>query len=155
MSRSSTQRLKILLKLEALREQRAARVLGELGQRVATVQRDMGQLQNYQHEYAEHLRQVARSGIEPAMLRNHDRFVLSLERAHQHQQQVLATAEAQREQARMDWTTTHARRRLLEQLAERRRREESDRAEQRLQRELDDRHPCGDESGRFFNIDQT
>lgn len=138
MTKRDLQRLATLLKLAELKEQRAAQMLGEASQQLRVAEQHAQQLADYELEYAERLHQQGRDGVTPRALMNYDRFRNSLRGAHDQQLQAVHQAEAQRERARRFWTDQYARRRLLEQLRERRQLQHEQVAEKRLQNELDD-----------------
>ena len=139
MARRDQQRLATLLKLAELREQRAARALGEINGQLQAAHRQVGQLSEYQLEYAARLRSEASSGISPVTLRNYDRFCNALNGARDQQLRSVSEIEGRLDQVREHWNQRYARRRLLEQLRDRRRAAAERLAEQRLQREFDDR----------------
>lgn len=139
MARRDRQRLATLLKLAELREQKAARALGEANAQLQAAQRQVEQLADYQLEYAARLRSEASAGISPAALRNYDSFCRALGGAREQQLKSAAVMEQRLDQVREQWHQRHVRRKLLEQLRERRRADAEKHAEQRLQREFDDR----------------
>ena len=138
MARRDHRRLAVLLKLAELRERGAARALGEINGQLQAAQQQVDLLADYQLEYAQRLRQQAATGVSPRTLRNYDRFCGTLSGARDRQLSVVAETEQRREQIREAWSERYARRRLLEQMHERRQREAEKWLEDRLQAEQDD-----------------
>lgn len=137
--RGRSERLSVLLKLAALREQRAARAFAVDNERLQAAVQQARQLQQYGEEYD---RQFAGHGGEPVSARqlsNHLAFFGQVSDVQTQQQRTVAQREVDCDAARQRWLALHARRRLLDQLRERSERQEQAAGEQKLQRELDDR----------------
>lgn len=134
-----SQRLALLLKLAAQREQTAARALAASSERQQQAQQQAQQLADYSEEYVQRQVERARQPVSVRELANFQRFYGQLDHAQQQQARVVEQLEQEREKARQRWLSLHAREKLLEQLRAKRLAVEEVAAEKRRQRELDDR----------------
>lgn len=134
-----SQRLALLLKLAAQREQTAARALAASTEREQQARQQASQLAEYSDEYAQRQMERARQAVTARELANFQRFYGQLDRAQQQQIRVVQQLEQERESARQRWLSLNARQKLLEQLRAKRLAVEEIAAEKRRQRELDDR----------------
>ncbi len=138
--RNASDRLTTLLRLVALREERAARQLGSATEQQQTEEKRRSQLADYEREYeAQYLSSTHQQPMSRAQLLNYRGFFNQLDQIQQHQARVVAERAAELERARAAWLAQYARRRLLTQVRDRERLLEEQRRELRLQRELDDR----------------
>lgn len=130
----------MLLRLVALREERAARQLGAATeQRQAETERGR-QLADYEREYqTQYLQRGGQQPMNRTQLLNYRGFFDQLEQIQQHQARVVADRDAALERARTAWLAQYAKRRLLTQVRDRARSREEEQRERLLQRELDDR----------------
>jgi flagellar export protein FliJ len=140
MARKASDRLTTLLRLAALREERAARQLGAAAQQHLNEEQRRQQLADYEREYQRSYLDKGREQLlSRAQLLNYRGFFNQLDQIQQHQARVVAERGAELERARAGWLAQYAKRRLLTQVRDRARRQEEQQLEQRLQRELDDR----------------
>ena len=138
--RNASDRLTTLLRLVALREERAARQLGTATEQQQAEQRRHQQLVDYEREYeTQYLSSSGQQPLNRAQLLNYRGFFNQLDQIQQHQERVVAERSAELERARAAWLAQYARRRLLTQVRDRERQLEEQRREVRLQREFDDR----------------
>jgi flagellar export protein FliJ len=147
MARKSSDRLRTLLKLAALREQQAARQLAASGERLQQAEQQSRQLTVYQQEYQNQYVSRGQQQLSGRDLLNYHGFFRQLEQAQVQQGRAIEQRDQEREGARQSWLATHAKRRLLTQIRERRLASEQQEAEKRLQRELDDRVQRGRSGG--------
>lgn len=140
MARKPSQRLQTLLKLADLREQQAAKALAAQAERLQQAEQQQRALVQYEREYqqsfVERSHHTAFSGRD---LLNYQGFFRQLENAQQTQARTVQLRDHEREQARLRWLQLNAKRRLLEQLRERRLRREEAEQDRKLQRDIDDR----------------
>ena len=140
MTRKPSQRLQTLLKLADLREQQAAKALAAQAERLQQAEQQQRALVQYEREYqqsfVERSQGTAFSGRD---LLNYQGFFHQLESAQQTQARTVQLRDHAREQARLRWLELNAKRRLLEQLRERRLRREEAEQDRKLQRDIDDR----------------
>ena len=141
MAKKTSQRLQTVLKLARLRQQLAAEQLGAMIQNADAQQQQAEQLKHYQLDYGAHLKALGASGASAGQLVNYQRFMDNLEQAVVTQQQRVVLARDQREQARNRWQQQYAREKNMEALVERKQQQELRVADNRLQREQDDRRP--------------
>jgi len=138
--RNTSDRLSTLLRLVALREDRAARQLGAATEQQQSEEQRGRQLTDYEREYQSQYEQRGREqSLNRSQLLNYRGFFNQLDQIQQHQARVVAERSAELERARAAWLAQYAKRRLLTQVRDRARQLEEQRREQRLQSELDDR----------------
>ncbi len=138
--RNTSDRLTMLLRLAALREERAARQLGAATLQQQSEEQRRQQLVEYEREYqASYLQKGHEQPMSRSQLLNYRGFFHQLDQIQLHQARVVAERGAELEQARAAWLAQYAKRRLLTQVRDRARRQEEQQQEQRQQRELDDR----------------
>lgn len=138
--RNASDRLTTLLRLVALREERAARQLGAATEQQQTEEQRRQQLSDYEREYQAQYQSSSREQpMNRSQLLNYRGFFNQLDQIQQHQERVVAERAAELERARAAWLAQYAKRRLLTQVRDRERQLEEQRREVRLQRELDDR----------------
>lgn len=138
--RNTSDRLTTLLRLVALREDRAARQLGAATEQQQSEEQRGRQLADYEREYQSQYEQRGREqSLNRSQLLNYRGFFNQLDQIQQHQARVVAERSAELERARAAWLAQYAKRRLLTQVRDRARQLEEQRREQRLQGELDDR----------------
>ena len=140
MARKSSQRLQTLLKLAELKEQQAARQLGEANGRLEQAQRQSSQLVQYRDEYqGQYLARTGAQSFNRRDLLNYQGFFQQLEHVQEQQQRVIEQRDDERGQARAAWLDLYSRRLLLQRVRERRLQREQQEADKKQQRELDDR----------------
>lgn len=139
MARKSSERLRTLLKLAAMKEQFAARQLAASSERLQQAQQQSRDLAVYNTEYQSRYLEHGRRALSRTELLNYQGFFRQLDNAQTQQQAAIEQRDADRERARQAWLALYARRRLLAQVRERRLLREQLEEEKKLQRELDDR----------------
>ncbi len=138
--RNTSDRLTTLLRLVALREERAARQLGAATEQQQAEEQRGRQLSEYEREYQnQYLQRGREQPMSRSQLLNYRGFFNQLDQIQQHQVRVVAERAEALEQARAAWLAQYAKRRLLTQVRDRARQQEEHRRELRLQSELDDR----------------
>lgn len=139
MRKTSSQRLKTVLKLAQLQERRAAERLADSIRNAEQESAQLDQLQKYKLEYTENFQSVGRAGVSAALLANYQQFYGNLEGAGNTQSERAVLASAQQEQARQQWQQQYARQNNMQSLIERKAMEEQRLKEVRSQKEQDDR----------------
>lgn len=141
MARKSSERLRTLLKLAEMREQAAARQLGQGNERLQQAQLQSHQLHRYESDYQQRYVDLGGSALSSNALRNFQGFFRQLETAQIRQEQTVELRAKECEKARQCWLEQHARRRLLDRVRDQRLASEALAAEKKAQRDLDDRPP--------------
>ncbi len=145
MKKKPSQRLETVLKLAQIKEQQAAEKLADSIRDLASHQQQEQELANYQYEYSKDFKNVGgeakAEGVSAAQLANYQRFYGNLEVAGNTQRERVELASKQQEQARGQWQQQYSRQKNMEKLVERKRQQEDSEAENKLQREQDDRRP--------------
>lgn len=137
MAEQRSERLKVVLMVAEREEQAAAARLGEARQQLEREEGQLAQLQEYQAQYLADYRE-RRRGVDARSLMSYSGFLQRLGEALGGQEQKLAQVRHHLDQCRRQWQEKYHRRRSLEDMIERMRREENGALEQRQQRELDD-----------------
>lgn len=138
MARKSSERLQVLLKLAALKEESAARQLAQQSERLQQAQEQGRQLALYERDYQQSFVERGAQTLSRQSLLNYQGFFRQLEQVQEQQGRTIAHRDYEREAARLQWVQLYARRRLLAQVRERRLALEMLAAEKKLQREIDD-----------------
>jgi flagellar export protein FliJ len=138
MARKSSERLQVLLKLAALKEQTAARQLAQHSELLQQAQEQGRQLALYERDYQQNYIERGAQPLSRHNLLNYQGFFRQLEQVQTQQGRTIAHRDHEREAARANWVQLYARRRLLAQVRERRLALERLAAEKKLQREIDD-----------------
>jgi|GEM_PF-664755 len=140
MARKGSERLRMLLKLAAMKEQQAARQLGASSERLQQAEQQSRQLVQYRDEYQDqYVARTSGQSFSRSDLLNFQGFFRQLEQVQEQQTRVIDLRTDERERARQAWLETHTKRQLLTRVRERRLQKEALDAEKKLQRELDDR----------------
>lgn len=149
MKQLVSHRLKTVLKLAQLRERQAALRLAESARNTELNTRQEQQLQQYKNEYCEQFKALANTQANAADLANYQRFYGNLQGAGDTQQERVALAVSQQEQARIQWQQQYARQKNMQSLIERKAKLEQRDTDNKLQRQQDDsrRGKPGDMSG--------
>jgi flagellar FliJ protein len=138
MARKSSERLQVLLKLAALKEQTAARRLARQSESLQQAQEQGRQLALYEHDYQQNYIERGTQTLSRHNLLNYQGFFRQLEQVQEQQIRTIAHRDYEREAARVNWVQLYARRRLLAQVRERRLALEQLAEDKKLQREMDD-----------------
>ena len=138
MKKPASQRLKTVLKLAQLRERQAAFRLAESARNTELYAQQGQQLQQYKDEYSEQFKSLAHTQANAANLENYQRFYGNLQDAGDTQQERVALAASQQEQARLKWQQQYARQKNMQSLIARKEKLEHRDADNKLQREQDD-----------------
>ncbi len=102
-------RLQPVARLAEDKQQRAARKLGEIRQRLQQQQQQLQELESYRNEYICQLQDAARNGIKATQLRHYQSFVSKLSEAIEQQQKVVLVAEQDVAIAQDNWFQTRNR----------------------------------------------
>lgn len=137
MAEQRSKRLAVVLMLAEKEEQAAAARLGEQQGALEGEQQQLAQLEDYREQYVLDYKQL-RTGATPQALMSYSGFLQRLSEAVAGQEQRLIQVRQLVELRRAEWQEKYHRRRSMQELIERLKREEDSVQEQRLQRELDD-----------------
>lgn len=149
MARKSSERLRVLLKLAGMREQAAARQLAASSEQLQQAQQQSRQLAQYERDYQQRYVDVGSGPVNRNFLLNYQGFFRQLEVVQVQQGRAIELRESDREQARLRWIETYAKRRLLTNVRKRRLADELQESEKKVQREIDDRQPRNSHSKLF------
>ncbi len=138
MKQRASHRLKTVLKLAQLRERQAASRLAESVRNTKLNSQQGQQLQQYKNEYCEQFKALENTQASAADLANYQRFYGNLQGAGETQQERLALAISQEEQARLQWQQQYARQKNMQSLIERKAKLEQRDVDNKLQRQQDD-----------------
>ncbi len=139
MARKSSDRLRTLLKLAAMREDAAAQRLAQSNEQLLNAQQQSQQLHQYEHDYQQRYVSGGAATVDKNFLLNYQGFFRQLEKVQVQQQRVIEMREGDRERARQGWIEQYMKRRVLTRLREQRLTTEALAVEKKLQRDLDDR----------------
>lgn|SRR5690606_17018909 len=139
MARKRSDRLQALMKLAAMKEQTAVRLLAACTERLQAAQQQKQQLAEYERDYQQQYIAQGSQSVDNRFFRNFQGFFRQLENAQLQQEHAIAHRDNEREQARLRWIDLYARRRLLGNVRERWLQSEALESDKKLQRELDDR----------------
>lgn len=139
MARKRSQRLQVLLKLAAMKEQTAVRQLAASTERLQQAKQQRAQLADYERDYQQQYVQHTGQPVDRSFFLNFQGFFRQLENVQVQQQATIQLRDHEREQARLRWVDLYARRRLLTNVRERWVQSEAQEDDKKLQRELDDR----------------
>jgi flagellar FliJ protein len=120
-------------------EQRLAQSLAGLQRRVSDAENKLLELERYRGEYQQGLAQRAGLGIEVTQLRDYQAFLGRLTEAIRQQQAVVQRARAERDAEQLRWQQAARRVKAIDHVAEQWQAEERRAAEQREQRDSDER----------------
>lgn len=137
--KKASDRLKVLLRLADMKEQNAARRLAADSEKLQQAQEQQRQLALYEKDYQQGFLERGSQSLSRQSLLNYQGFFRQLEHVQTQQQRTVETRDREREAARQQWIEQYSRRKLLEQIRERRVALEQLKAEKKLQAELDDR----------------
>jgi flagellar protein FliJ len=114
-----------------------SRAMGDAARKVADLERQLKQLENYRDEYVRNTTQSA-AAIDAVKLQNYRSFLDRLGEALRQHQQNLDNARAEYERRRQLWSEKRVEAESLSRVVDRFRKEEQHAAEQREQREGDE-----------------
>ncbi len=137
MSKSRSKRLQPVRDFAAEKAQQAARELGECKARLEQQRQQLRDLENYHREYAAQINQAGSLSIE--RYQNMQAFMLNLNKAIEHQRQIIERLEREYEAKKEQWLQARNRGKALDKVVEKYREREREQARRKLQRELDDR----------------
>jgi flagellar protein FliJ len=138
MARKSSQRLQVLLKLAALKEETAARRLAQDSERLQQAREQGRQLALYEQDYQQTFIERGAQTLNRQNLLNYQGFFRQLEHVQEQQGRTIEQRDRERENARLHWVQLYSRRRVLTQIRERRLALEQLAADKKLQSEIDD-----------------
>ncbi|MFT3931531.1 MAG: flagellar export protein FliJ [Spongiibacteraceae bacterium] len=139
MARKSSDRLRTLLKLAAMREDAAAQRLARSNEQLLNARQQSQQLEQYEHDYQQRYVDGGTAPVGKNFLLNYQGFFRQLERAQLQQHRQVELRSSDREQARLGWLEQHMKRKVLTRLRDQRLASEALVLEKKLQRDLDDR----------------
>jgi flagellar protein FliJ len=136
MTRS--ERLKPIQRLNESRENDAARALGHSVQTLQQQTQRLSELQQYRDEYDRKIQELGQNGVIASRLQQMQSFLNNLNLAIAQQQAVVEQAQRQQEQQRHSWQRAHNKSQVMDNVAERYRRDEQYQANKRDQKENDE-----------------
>lgn len=139
MARKSSDRLRTLLKLAAMREDAAAKRLAQSNEQLLNAQQQSQQLQQYEQDYQQRYVESGTATVGKNFLLNYQGFFRQLEKAQVQQHRMIEMRKDDREKARLGWLEQYMKRRVLTRLREQRLATEASVVEKKMQRDFDDR----------------
>jgi flagellar protein FliJ len=136
MTRS--ERLKPIQRLNMSRENDAARALGHSVQLLQQHEQRLHELRQYRDEYDRQIQELGQNGVIASRLQQMQRFLNNLNLAIAQQQEIVEKARQQQEQQRHSWQRAHNKSQVMDNVAERYRRDEQYQANKRDQKENDE-----------------
>ncbi len=136
MTRS--ERLKPIQRLNESRENDAARALGHSVQTLQQQTQRLSELQQYRDEYDRKIQELGQNGVIASRLQQMQSFLNNLNLAIAQQQGIVEQAQRQQEQQRHSWQRAHNKSQVMDNVAERYRRDEQYLANKRDQKENDE-----------------
>ncbi len=107
-------RLQPVARLAEDKQQKAARRLGDIRQKLQQQRQQLQELESYRVEYLDRLHDAARNGIKAAQLRHYQSFVSKLSEAIEQQQKVVLMAERDVGTALDNWFQTRNRMKMVD-----------------------------------------
>lgn len=135
-----------MLRLAELEADKAGQALATLQQRIQSEDNKLSQLQSYQQDYRQQMQASGQAGMTVERLRLFDGFHRQLDRAIQHQRELIVHMKKDQERVRDHWRKLDIRHKSLEKMIERLQREadvQQVRNEQRNHDEYARRRPQG------------
>jgi flagellar FliJ protein len=145
---TKSKRLEPVSRIAENRERRAAVEMAEFKRFLDAQQAKLDELQRYRGDYARQFEQAGRQGLDAARMADFRRILNHLAEAIAWQERRLVSLRQDFEQIRKRWTDTRTRTAALAKVVERYQAEERREAEQREQRDLDDRSQGSAATGR-------
>lgn len=137
MAESRAKRMKIVLTLAEKAEDEAAKRLKEQADLVKLEQEQLEGLKAYSDQYLQSYSSL-RSGVTAQDMINYSGFISRLAEAIKEQQLKIERLQQGLDKLKAQWSITHQKRKALEDLIERMKKEESVALEKLLQKELDE-----------------
>ncbi len=136
---ASSSRLKPIHGFAERKEQDAARLFGHAQKQVQQEEGKLEQLRQYHLEYLARFQDAARSGMGAARMIEFRAFITKLEKAIQQQEEALALAKEQNQQAKSEWQRKQSRSKAIGKAVEHHEQREQRDQDQREQKEQDER----------------
>lgn len=136
-SEARSKRITVVLTLAERDEQHAARNLKAFRDSLDGEQQQLEQLQNYHGQYLEQFQQL-RKGLRASEMISYSGFIQRLAEVVGEQEKKLLQMQQKLSQLQQEWRLKHHRRKSVEDLIARLKREEDAGLERRLQQELDE-----------------
>jgi flagellar protein FliJ len=136
MTRS--ERLKPIQRLNESREKDAAKALGHSVQSLQQHEQRLSELQQYRDEYDRQIQELGQNGVIASRLQQMQTFLHNLNTAIAQQQGIVEQARRQQEQKRHSWQRAHSKSQVMDNVADRYRRDEQYQANKRDQKENDE-----------------
>jgi flagellar FliJ protein len=133
-----SERLQVVLAVEERKEQAALERMGEARKQVDQHQEQLANLNQYQDEYRQQMRQSQQGAIAVTRLQAWQAFIAQLDQVIRHQEQQLAQARELFEARRKDWHEAWERRRGMEKYIESCRQQEARERDAREQKAADE-----------------
>ena len=130
--------LQQLIELARLRSDNAARSLGVSRSQEEMASTKLKLLEDYREEYSARFDRAVRTGLDRGAWENYDQFMVKLDAAFRHQQELLEQSRRRVEQCRSDWQAASGRVKSFDTLDQRRQRAERATEQRREQREQDE-----------------
>ncbi len=137
MAESRAKRMKIVLTLAEKAEDQAAKQLKEHAELLQSEQQQLQNLNDYSQQYLDSYRSL-KTGVSARNMMNYSGFISRLADAIKEQQAKIQRMQQGLDKLKHQWSITHQKRKALEDLIERLKKEESVLLEKRLQKELDE-----------------
>lgn len=137
---AKSKRLQVVVELAERQLEEAARQLNKVIEQRQFEQTRLEELQSYFAEYQAQAKQQWGTGISVSRLMNFNYFLNNLRQAIDQQRQTIAHLDGVCDRARQQWVALKGRSKNLQELQQRAFREEDQRREKHLQREIDDNY---------------
>jgi flagellar FliJ protein len=137
---TGSDRFKPLQHVASSHERDAARALGESERRRLDEAQRLDALRQYHAEYLERFRVVQQTGMTVGQLVEYQAFLAKLDKALEHQAEVVRRCEAEAGRRQQAWREKHTRSRVMDKVVENLQEAERQEGERREQAELDERN---------------
>lgn len=134
-----SQRLKVIVDLNANKEQQALEELGKIIGKKQELQAQLENLQQYQQEYKDKYHSISESGVNIARLLEFRSFISKLEQAIEDQKQAVLDLEKKVISVRQNWERQHQKTKSLQKVCKAALMDETKREDKREQNEQDER----------------
>ncbi len=135
---TKSDRLKPMQRLNESREKDAARALGHSVQSLQQQEQRLLELRQYRDEYDRQIEELGKNGVLASRLQQMQRFLQNLSLAIGQQEMIVEQARHEQERKRHSWQNAHSKSQVLDNVAERYRRDEQYHANKREQKENDE-----------------
>lgn len=135
---TKSERLKPIQRLNESRENDAARALGQSVQTLQQQEQRLLELRQYRDEYDRQIQELGKNGVIASRLQQMQRFLYNLSQAIGQQQLIVEQARREQELKRQSWQIAHSKSQVLDNVADRYRRDEQYHANKHEQKENDE-----------------